>query len=100
IALDHRGCIDALEFVTVFEHGHVLPRDDGDNGESGALGLPALGTAASVVMGDIALDSDLDRSVLAFAHQGSAGKAARAPFDAVVNRRVDLNSHGSILLGC
>ena len=37
-------------------------------------------------MGDIALDPDPDRLVLAFADQRATGKAARASFHAVVNR--------------
>src|SRR4029450_10216680 len=75
-------------------------RHHGDDGEDRALGLPAFGAAAGVVVGDIALDPDLDRPVAAFADQGAAGKAARAALHAFVNRRVDLCSHGSILLVC
>src|SRR4029453_17545249 len=98
VALNRCGRIDNLELVAVFEHGHVLPRYDGDDGEDRALGLPALGAAAGVVMGDIVLDPRLARLVPAFADQGAAGKAARASLYAVVNRGVDVNSHASILL--
>src|SRR5262245_40374893 len=98
VALDHRGPVDDLEFVAVFEHGHVLPRHDGDDGEVRTLGLPAFGAAASVVVGDIALDPDLDRFVLAFADQGATGKAARASLHAAINHGVDVSRHGSILL--
>src|SRR6266851_2702066 len=95
VALDHRGRIGDLELVAVFEHGHVLPWHDGDDGEGGTLGLPAFGAAAGVVMGDIALDPDLDRFVPAFADQGATGKAARASLHTVVDCGVDVNSHES-----
>ena len=49
-------------------------------------------------MGDVTLDADFDRFVAALADKGAAGKAARALFDAVVNRWVDMNSHGPLLL--
>jgi hypothetical protein len=51
-----------------------------------------------MVVDDIALDADLHRVVRAFADQRAAGKAAGALLDAVVNRWVELDSHGSILL--
>jgi hypothetical protein len=51
-----------------------------------------------VVVGDIALDADLDRLVLALADQGAAGEAAGALLYATVDRWVDMNSHGPILL--
>src|SRR5262249_883546 len=54
----------------------------------------ALGAAAGVIVGDVALDGDLDRLVLAFADQGAAGKAARAFLDAAVDRWMELNGHG------
>jgi hypothetical protein len=47
-----------------------------------------------VVVGDVAFDADLDRLVLAFADKRSAGKIARTLFYSVVNRWVDMNSHG------
>jgi hypothetical protein len=49
-------------------------------------------------MGNIALDADLDRLVLAFADKRSAGKAARALLYAIINRWVDMNGHWLILL--
>jgi hypothetical protein len=52
-----------------------------------------------MVVGDIALDADLDRPVLAFADKRTAGKAAGAFFDTAVNRWVDMNSHGLSSLG-
>ncbi|MGY2937764.1 hypothetical protein ACVWZ6_007366 [Bradyrhizobium sp. GM6.1] len=50
-------------------------------------------------MRDVALDGDLDLMVLAFACERAAGEAAAALFDAVIDRGMECNSHGSILLG-
>ena len=99
VTLDRRRGVDDLELVAVFEHGDVVAGDHGDDRKGGALGLPAFGAAAGVVVGDIALDADLDRPVLAFADQRAAGKAAGAFFDAAINRWVDMNSHGLSSLG-
>src|SRR5690348_8594472 len=95
VTLDHRGGIDDLELVAVLEHGDVLTRHHRDDREGRALRLPALGAAAGVVVRDVALDADLDRVVRAFADQRAAGKAAAALFDAVVDRGMECNSHGS-----
>src|SRR5437868_1794725 len=98
MALDRRRRVDHLELVAVLENRDVFPWHDGDHGKGRALRLPASGAAAGVVVGDVALDADLDRPVLAFADQGAAGEGARTLLDAVVNRWVDMNSHGPILL--
>src|SRR5216683_2749041 len=93
--LDRRRRVDDVQLVAVLEHGHAVAWHDGDHREGRPFGLPAFGAAAGVVVGDIALDADLDRlAVLAFADQGSAGKAARALLDAAVNRWMEMNSHG------
>src|SRR5579871_531100 len=93
MALDDRGGIDDLQLVAILQHGHVLPRHDGDDGEGRALRLPALGAAAGMVMGDVALDADLDRMVGAFADQGPSREGAGAFFHAVINRWVDVDGH-------
>src|SRR5260370_41786926 len=98
MALNRGGSIDDLELVAVFQLLHIVARNDSNHGEGGAFGFPAFGAAAGVVMRDVAGDGDLDRPVLAFADQGSAGESSGTFLDAVVNRRVDANGHGSILL--
>src|SRR5215211_338257 len=98
VSLDRRRGIDDLQLVAVLEHRHVFARHNGNHREGRPVGFPAFGAAAGVIVGDIALDADLDRPVLAFAYQGAATKAARALLYAVVNRWVDMNGHGSILL--
>ncbi len=65
-----------LQLVAVLENGDVFARYDRDHRKGGSLRLPAFGAAAGVVVGDVALDTDLDRPVLAFADQGSAGETA------------------------
>src|SRR6188508_2341656 len=94
VPLDRCRRIDDMQLVAVFEHRHTVARHNGHDREGRAVGLPAFGAAAGVVVGDVALDADLDRLVLAFADQSAAGKAARAFLDAAVDRWVDLNSHG------
>src|SRR5260370_20359561 len=97
--LDCRRGVDDVQLVAVLEHGQAVAWHDGDHREGRPCRLPAFGAAAGMVVGDIALDADLDRlAVLAFADQGSAGKAARALLDAAVNRWMEMNSHRPILL--
>jgi hypothetical protein len=51
-------------------------------------------------MGDVALDANLDRLVMAFANKGSASEIAGTLLHAVIDRWVDVNVHGPILLWC
>src|SRR5262245_54127223 len=99
-ALDHRRWIDDLQLVAILEHRHVLAWHDRDNREGRPFRFPALGAAAGVVVGDVALDADFNRPIRAFADQRAAGKSARAFLDAIVDRWVELDSHRSILLVC
>src|SRR6202140_3855588 len=98
VPLDRRRCVDDVKLVAVLKNCHVVPWYNGDHRKGRAVGLPTFGAAAGVIVGDVALDADLDRLVLAFADKGSAGKAARTLLYSAINRRVDMNSHGSILL--
>src|SRR5882724_8949987 len=91
-------CIDHLKLVAVFQNADVFARYDRYHSKDRPLRLPAFGAAAGVVVGDVTLDADLDRPILAFADQGSAGETARALPYSVVNRWVDMNCHGPILL--
>jgi len=88
--LDCRGWIDHLELIAIFENSDVVARHHRDYGKDRPVRLPAFGAAAGVIVGDIALDADLDRPVLAFANQGSAGEIGRALFNAVINRWMDM----------
>src|SRR5882672_2271092 len=98
VSLDSRGRVDNLQLVAVFEHRDIFAWHNGDHREGRTGRLPAFGAAAGVVVGDIALDADLDLFVAALADKGAAGKAARALLDAVVDRWVDMNSHGPMLI--
>jgi hypothetical protein len=85
VALDEGGAVDNLEFVAIFDDLDMVVRRHGDNRKYGARRLPALGAAASVVMGDIALDGDLDGIVGAFAGQCAAGKIGATRLYAVID---------------
>src|ERR1700744_1126640 len=85
--------IDDVKLVAVLENGHVISRNHRDHREGRTVGLPALGAAAGVVVGDVALDADLDRLVLAFADKRTAGKGAGALLDTIINRWMDVNGH-------
>src|SRR6202022_3435356 len=67
VSLDRRRRVDDAQLVAVLENRYVVARDNSDDRKGGALRLPALGAAAGMIVGDIALDADLDRLVLAFA---------------------------------
>src|SRR5665213_191603 len=88
VPLDGLRGIDDVKLVAVFKNGHAIARDHGHHRESGSVGLPALGAAAGVIVGDIPLDADLDRLVLAFADKCTAGKGALALLYTIINRWV------------
>src|SRR5262245_25121614 len=96
VALDHCRGIDDLQLVAVLEHRHVLTGHNRDDRERRAGRLPALGAAAGVVVGDVAVDADLDRLVLAFADEGTAGEIAGALLHAAVDGWMEI--HEPILL--
>src|SRR6266849_3447422 len=95
---DRRRRVNHLKLVAVLKHSDVFAWHNGDDSKGRTVRFPAFAAAAGVVVGDIAFDADLDRPVLAFADQGSAGEVARTLLYSVVNRWVDMNSHGSFLL--
>src|ERR1700730_16304876 len=92
--LDRCRSVDDVKLVAVLKNAHVVARHNGDHRKDRALRLPAFGAATGMVVGDIPLDADLDRLLLAFADKGATGKAARAFLHSGVNRWVDMNSHG------
>src|SRR6476620_2372822 len=94
VPLDSLRGIDDVKLIAIFQNGHVIARNYRHDRESRTGRFPALGAAAGVIVGDIALDVDLNRLVRAFADQGPTGKVARTFLNAVVNRWVDVNSHG------
>src|SRR6202012_707635 len=98
MTLDRRRCVDDLQLVTVFENRHVVARNHRDNRKGCPFRLPAFGAAAGVIIGDVPLDADLARPVRTFAYQRATGKTAGALLYSIVNRWVDMNSHGPILL--
>src|SRR6202048_2250637 len=85
VALDRRRRVDNLQLVAVFENRHAVARDNSDDRKGGALRLPAFGAAAGMIVGDIALDANLYRPVLALTDKRAAGKATRSFLYSVVN---------------
>lgn len=93
IALDGGFLVDYGELGGVGGHGDGVTGNNADDGEEGALGLPALGAATGVVVSNIAAEGDLDLVRGAVAVELSTGKAAGAGSDAVVDKRVKRGSH-------
>src|SRR5687768_17984400 len=91
VALDRRLLVDDLQLVGVRGHAQVVPADDTDQREGRALRLPALGAAADVVEGDVALDLHADSILRALARQRAAREIARALLHAVVDGWMDVH---------
>src|SRR6478752_2986115 len=98
VSLDCRRRVDDLKLVAVLKHFHIVSRHHSDDRERRSFRLPAFGAATRVVVCDVTGDGDLHGFVLAFADKGPAGEIARALLHAAIDRWVDMNSHGPILL--
>jgi len=101
MALDRGGFVHHFQLVAVFQYLDRVTRHDRDLTEGRAIGLPAPGAAADMVVGGLAPDPDLDRVAGAMAGQRSAGKAGTALFHAVIDVRVNPDPvgmcHGPLL---
>lgn len=82
--------VDDVEFGSVLDDFEVVDWDDSDNGEEGSLGLPALGAAAGVVVGDVAGDLDFDLVGCTVALQRAAIEACAALGQAIVDSGVEI----------
>ena len=71
----------------------VVAADDRDHGELRARRLPALGAAAGVVVGDVALDGDGDRIGGAVAGERAALEFLGARLETLVDRWMKLDGH-------
>lgn len=60
VALDHSLRVDDLELVGIGGHAQLVTRHDGHDAEQRALGLPALGAPARVVVCHLTAESHLD----------------------------------------
>ena len=93
VALNCGVCVDHAELVGVGGHLDGVFGDDSDDGEERARGLPALGAAAGVVVGDVALEV-YDNFVLgAAAVEVTARELGVALGHAFVDGRVERESH-------
>lgn len=89
VTLDDGGGVDDLELGGVGLDGDIVARNDTDDGEKGAGGLPALGAATGVVVGDVALQRDNDLVGRAAALESSAGEIGVSLGEAIVDERVN-----------
>src|SRR5258708_31805429 len=76
VPLDRRRRVDHAQLVAVLKNGHVVARDNRDHRKGCSFGFPALGATAGVIVGDIALDADLDRLLPALPAHASARQVA------------------------
>lgn len=89
VALDSGRLVDYAQLVTVGCYAEVVTGDDTDDGEERTGWFPALGTAAGVVVRDVALYGDLDFVLWAVAVEVSAGEVGVAFGDSVVDEGVN-----------
>lgn len=93
VALNRGVCVDDGELVAVGSHLHGVFGDDSDDGEERARGFPALGAAAGVVVGNIALEVYGHFVLGAAAVEVSSRELGVALGDAFVDGRVEGESH-------
>src|ERR1700722_7409312 len=74
MTLDGGAGIDDPELLAILGHGDFVTRRDRHDRKQGALGLPALGTAAGMIVRGLRLDGNLYRILAALAHQRAAGE--------------------------
>jgi hypothetical protein len=85
MALYDRAWIDDLQLVAVLDDRHFVVRRDGDHREDGARRLPAFRASASVIVSDLALDSNFDRPRRTKADQCSSGEVRVRRLHACIN---------------
>ena len=97
MSLNSGALVNDVELVLVGSHLELVLGDNTNDGEEGALGLPALGAAAGVVVGNIARKDNLNRVALAVASTLAAFEIVAALGEAVVDRGVKRDGHFSCL---
>ena len=85
IAHDHGRFIDSLELIFARLDFEFVDWNNSDKGEQRAVRLPALGTAARMVMCDVAGELNFYRAGLAVADERAAAHVLVAWLDAVVD---------------
>src|SRR5678815_1989596 len=88
IPLDHRVGVDDLQLLLSRRDLDLVAPDDGDLRKQRAGGLPALGTAADVVVRRLRGEGYRDRPLRALAFQSSARERSGALLHAAVDGRV------------
>lgn len=80
--------VDDVELALVGSHLEVVLWDDANDGKKAALGLPALGASAGVVVQDVAFNGDLDGVSGAVASEDASSEVLLALGKAIVNEWV------------
>lgn len=93
MALDDGALVHDLQLVFVGGDFELVDGDDGDDGEERARRLPAFGTAAGVVVGDVGTERHLDFGARAVAVEGSALEIGGAFAETVVYEGVERGCH-------
>src|ERR1700730_1919833 len=89
IALNGRVGIYDLELLGVISHAQLVARHHGDLREQRALGFPAFGASAYVIVRALTRDAHLDGIACAFALQRATRKLRGARFDAFISGGMD-----------
>src|SRR5215469_16751812 len=100
MALNRRLLVDDLQLVAVGGYGELVATDHRDHREQRPLRLPALGTAAHVIEGRVALESHGHGRGAALAAERTAGEISLAGLHAAVDGRMNRNSHDVLLVRC
>lgn len=93
VSLDSCALVHDMEFVALSSDLNLVSGDHTHDRKECTGGLPTLGTAACVVVGNVAPKSYFDRAVLAMATKFSTAEVW-VPFgNAVVEERVERDCH-------
>ncbi|MNE48738.1 hypothetical protein D3C80_1432220 [compost metagenome] len=89
VPLNGRLGVDHRQFLGMLGDPELVARHHCDQGEQRALGLPALGAAAGVIVGRLRGNLHPHGVLGAAADEGAAGEILGTRLDAVVDRRVN-----------
>src|SRR5579863_947873 len=91
ITLDGRLLVDDLQLVAIRADAQLIAADDGYDREQRALGLPALGAAAHVIEGGVALERYGHRRGAAQTGERPSREIRLAGLHTIVDSRMDLD---------
>jgi hypothetical protein len=94
IALDGSFFVHNPKFRGIGCHRDSVSGYNPNNGEEGTRWLPTFRAATGVVVGNVAIQRDLDLVGGTVAVEFPTGEATGAWRDAIVDERMDIGSHG------